>query len=41
MPNKDVKEKEGRKGILDAIKLPLVSVFPRKKNKVINSLNFI
>ncbi|XP_028521443.1 neurotactin [Apis cerana] len=33
MPNKDVKEKEGRKGILDAIKLPLVSVFPRKKNK--------
>ena len=32
-PSKDAKEKEGRKGILDAIKLPLVSVFPRKKNK--------
>ncbi|XP_043521162.1 neurotactin [Frieseomelitta varia] len=32
-PNKDAKEKEGRKGILGAIKLPLVSVFPRKKNK--------
>ncbi|XP_076241406.1 neurotactin isoform X2 [Calliopsis andreniformis] len=33
MSNKDTKEKEGRKGIFDAIKLPLVSVFPRKKNK--------
>ncbi|XP_031833041.1 neurotactin isoform X1 [Nomia melanderi] len=32
-PSKEVKEKEGRKGFLDAIKLPLVSVFPRKKNK--------
>ncbi|XP_076641867.1 neurotactin [Halictus rubicundus] len=32
-PSKDAKEKEGRKGFLDAIKLPLVSVFPRKKNK--------
>lgn len=33
-PSKETKEKEGRKGILGAIKLPLVSVFPRKKNKV-------
>ncbi|XP_046822767.1 neurotactin [Vespa crabro] len=32
-PAKDSKEKEGRKGILNAIRLPLVSVFPRKKNK--------
>ncbi|XP_033336439.1 neurotactin [Megalopta genalis] len=32
-PSKETKEKEGRKGFLDAIKLPLVSVFPRKKNK--------
>ncbi|XP_043599244.1 neurotactin isoform X1 [Bombus pyrosoma] len=32
-PNKDAKEKESRKRILDTIKLPLVSVFPRKKNK--------
>ncbi|CAK9833456.1 Nrt [Anthophora retusa] len=32
-PSKEAKEKEARKGILDAIKLPLVSVFPRKKNK--------
>ncbi|CAL7933439.1 unnamed protein product [Xylocopa violacea] len=32
-PTKDAKEKEARRGILDAIKLPLVSVFPRKKNK--------
>lgn len=30
-PAKEVKEKEGRKGILNAIRLPLVSVFPRKK----------
>lgn len=31
-PGKDSKEKEGRKGILNAIRLPLVSsVFPRKK----------
>ncbi|XP_046489578.1 neurotactin [Neodiprion pinetum] len=29
---KEGKEKEGRRGILDAIRLPLVSVFPRKKN---------
>lgn len=36
-PNKDAKEKESRKRILDTIKLPLVSVFPRKKNKVVNS----
>ncbi|XP_054008821.1 neurotactin isoform X1 [Hylaeus anthracinus] len=32
-PSKDAKEKEARKGILDAIKLPLVSVFPRKKKE--------
>ncbi|KAK2588802.1 hypothetical protein KPH14_001677 [Odynerus spinipes] len=30
-PAKDSKEKEGRRGILNAIRLPLVSVFPRKK----------
>lgn len=30
-PAKDAREKEARKGILDAIRLPLVSVFPRKK----------
>lgn len=31
-PAKDGKEKEGgRKGLLNAIRLPLVSVFPRKK----------
>ncbi|KMQ94745.1 neurotactin-like protein [Lasius niger] len=33
-PGKDSKEKEGRKGILNAIRIPLVSsVFPRKKKK--------
>nr|XP_003707123.1 PREDICTED: neurotactin [Megachile rotundata]XP_012149597.1 PREDICTED: neurotactin [Megachile rotundata]XP_012149598.1 PREDICTED: neurotactin [Megachile rotundata] len=32
-PSKDAKEKEARKGILDAIRLPLVSVFPRKKKE--------
>ncbi|XP_017888103.1 neurotactin [Ceratina calcarata] len=32
-PSKDAKEKEARKGILDSIKLPLVSVFPRKKKQ--------
>lgn len=31
-PAKDSKEKEGRKGILNAIRIPLVSsVFPRRK----------
>lgn len=30
-PAKDSKEKEGRKGILNAIRLPLSSVFPRRK----------
>jgi len=31
-PAKDSKEKEGRKGILNAIRIPLASsVFPRKK----------
>ncbi|XP_033218506.1 neurotactin isoform X2 [Belonocnema kinseyi] len=28
---KELKEKEGRRGILNSIRLPLVSVFPRKK----------
>ncbi|CAL1683272.1 unnamed protein product [Lasius platythorax] len=33
-PGKDSKEKEGRKGILNAIRIPLVSsVFPRKKKE--------
>ena len=32
-PSKEAKEKEARKGILDAIRLPLVSVFPRKKKE--------
>lgn len=31
-PAKDSKEKEGRKGILNAIRIPLVSsVFPKRK----------
>jgi hypothetical protein len=30
-PVKESKEKEGRKGILEAIRLPLSSVFSRKK----------
>ncbi|XP_071573531.1 neurotactin [Temnothorax nylanderi] len=34
-PAKDSKEKEGRKGILNAIRIPLVStVFPRRKKEV-------
>lgn len=33
-PGKDSKEKEGRKGILDAIRIPLVSSVFSKKKKV-------
>lgn len=37
-PAKDSKEKEGRKGILNAIRIPLVSsVFSRKKKVIIAS----
>ncbi|XP_034948731.1 neurotactin [Chelonus insularis] len=32
-PSKDTKDKDGRRGILNAIRLPLTSVFPKRKTK--------
>lgn len=41
LPSKESKEKETRRGILNAIRLPLVSVFPRKKKDADSELGTV